>query len=185
MRDGHESSVAPAQPKGRSRLTRLTKRAEFQAVARGRRFHTTCLTAQGLRREVDGTSAQADGTTSAGGLRVGLTVTKREGRATERNRIKRRLRTAVAEAATPFVASDLDVVLVGRRSALSAPFSQLVADIGRALPSLAKATGKAASTASNEPGARLKPGSKGRSTRSGAAKQAAGSGPSPTNLKSR
>jgi ribonuclease P protein component len=101
------------------------------------------MTVQGLRREGDAlTSCDRDavaGETAAGGLRVGLTVTKRVGHATERNRIRRRLRAAIAAAAGPHADAPLDVVLVGRRDALSAGFQQLVADLGRALPAVAKA----------------------------------------------
>ncbi len=69
-------------------IERLKKRPDFLAAAAGRRFHTDRMTAQGRLRE-----------TGAGGLRLGFTVTKRVGHATERNRIKRRLRAVVAEVA--------------------------------------------------------------------------------------
>ncbi len=69
---------------------RLTKRPDFVAAASGRRFHTERMTVQGRLRERDEL-----------GLRFGLTVTKKVGHATERNRIKRRLRAAVQEAAEP------------------------------------------------------------------------------------
>jgi ribonuclease P protein component len=139
MRDGQLSSVACAPFGGRG-PQRLTKRAEFLAVAAGRRFHTGRMTVQGLVREAGSAcDPQAvDESSSAPGLRVGLTVTKRVGHATERNRIRRRLRAAIAQAAVPHADAPLDVVLVGRRDALSAAFPQLVADLSRALPAVAK-----------------------------------------------
>ena len=110
----------------RARLIgRLTKRPEFLAVAAGRRFHTERLTLQGRLRDV----AAHDGA----GLRFGFTVTKKVGHATERNRIKRRLRAAAYEAGASHAAKPADVVVVGRREALSAANAVLVADIDRGL----------------------------------------------------
>jgi len=77
--------MALVQLRGKSRVNqfeRLKKRTDFVAAASGRRFHTERMTVQGRRRD------------DAGGVRIGLTVTKRVGRATERTRIKRRLREA-------------------------------------------------------------------------------------------
>lgn len=110
---------------------RLTKRSEFLAVAAsGRRFHTGLLTAQGRSRTAD--------EPLVAGLRVGLTLTKRVGHATERNRIRRRLRAAIAVALTERAAEPLDLVLVGRRDALSAGFPRLVDDLHRAVAGLTK-----------------------------------------------
>lgn len=114
-------------PEGeRPPLGRLTRRADFLAVAKGRRFHTDRMTVQGLVRPEGGGSEPAS-------LRVGLTVTKRVGHATERNRIKRRLRAAVAAAGPDHRARPADVVVVARRDCLGAPFPVLVEDLGRAL----------------------------------------------------
>jgi ribonuclease P protein component len=77
--------MALVQLRGKSRVNqfeRLKKRTDFVAAASGRRFHTEHMTVQGRRRD------------DTGGIRIGLTVTKRVGRATERTRIKRRLREA-------------------------------------------------------------------------------------------
>ena len=57
------------------------------------------------------------------GLRFGLTVTKRVGHATERNRIKRRLRTAARQAGVDFRHVDVDVVIIGRRDILTADYA--------------------------------------------------------------
>jgi ribonuclease P protein component len=101
---------------------RLTKRPDFVAAASGRRFHTERMTVQGRVREDDGQ-----------GLRVGLTVTKRVGHAPERNRIKRRLRTAVQAAAAEYLGVRTDVVVIGRRDILTADYRLLIDDLRRAL----------------------------------------------------
>lgn len=59
------------------------------------------------------------------GAGIGLTVTKREGNSPERNRIKRRLRAAVAANFSAFVDCN-DYVLIGRRTILSASFDDVV-----------------------------------------------------------
>ena len=107
----------------------LRKRRDFLAAATGRRFHTERMTAQTRLRGAD---EMRDGTRAAG-LYVGLTVTKRVGHATERNRIKRRLRRAVAIACGTVPPAQADIVLVARRPALDAPFAILIDDLRRAL----------------------------------------------------
>jgi ribonuclease P protein component len=67
------------------------------------------------------------------GLRFGLTVTKRVGHATERNRIKRRLRAAIPTAGRDYANIDADVVVIGRRDILTADFDLLIDDLRRAL----------------------------------------------------
>ena len=113
-------------------IERLTKRPDFLAAAEGRRFHTDRMSAQGRLRTADGPP----------GLRLGFTITKRVGHATERNRIRRRLRAAVT-----LVAADLpgelaslpaDIVLIARRPALDAPFETLAEDLRRALPAVTR-----------------------------------------------
>ncbi|WP_284245244.1 ribonuclease P protein component, partial [Methylobacterium haplocladii] len=73
-------------------IQRLRRRPDFLAAASGRRYHTERMTAQGRVREPD---EMRDGG-PAEGIYLGFTITKRVGHATERNRIRRRLRGAVA-----------------------------------------------------------------------------------------
>ncbi|WP_201864234.1 ribonuclease P protein component [Microvirga soli] len=113
-----------------SSLGRLTKRPDFVAAASGRRFHTERMTVQARLREGSGL-----------GLRFGLTVTKRVGHATERNRIKRRLRAAIPTAGQDYANIDADVVVIGRRDILSAEFDVLIADLRRALRAVTKPKG--------------------------------------------
>ena len=109
-------------------IGRLTKRPDFLAAASGRRFHTERMTLQTRFRGDDEPSS---------GLRVGFTITKRVGHATERNRIRRRLRNAVLAAAPPFAALPVDVVVIGRRDAFAAEYGLLVADLSRGLAAAA------------------------------------------------
>ena len=103
-------------------IGRLTKRPDFVAAASGRRFHTERMTVQGRIRDDDGQ-----------GLRVGLTVTRKVGHATERNRIKRRLRTAIQSAAVDYLPAHADIVVIGRRDILDADSRLLIDDLRRAL----------------------------------------------------
>jgi ribonuclease P protein component len=104
---------------------RLTKRAEFQRVSRGRRSQTETFTLQSRRRD------EADGEAGRG-ARVGLTVTKSIGGAVERNRVRRRLKEALRAAAPLEAESDHDYVLVARREALGRRFAALVDDVRHA-----------------------------------------------------
>jgi ribonuclease P protein component len=103
----------------RTPLRRLTKRSQFQRAARGNRTGRSAFGLQAIE------APQLD----AG---IGFTVTKKTGNSPERNRIKRRLRAAVTACAGDFV-PEHDYVLVGKREALSEPFSKLVADLGASI----------------------------------------------------
>jgi ribonuclease P protein component len=100
-------------------LRRLRKRAQFLNAARGQRAGRT------------GFSLQAIATDDAD-PGVGLTVTKKTGNSPERNRIKRRLRAAL-RACAPQLQGQHDYVLVGRREALTLPFSKVVSDLSSAI----------------------------------------------------
>ena len=103
-------------------LGRLTKRAEFQRVSRGRRVSVETFTLQSRRREETEPEAAAS-------ARVGLTVTKSVGDAVERNRIRRRLKEALRAAAPLEAEGDHDYVLMARREALGRRFAALVDDV--------------------------------------------------------
>ncbi len=151
-------------------IGRITRRPDYLAAAKGRRFHTERLTAQGRLRD-EGPS---------GGLRVGFTVTKREGHATERNRIRRRLKVAAQIAATQAGPAQrdkaADVVLIGRRDALAAPFAQLVEDVRQALGAVTKPRApKLPSPEGGQPARKAGRGKRG----SGGSGKAPGPGPRP------
>jgi ribonuclease P protein component len=97
-------------------LRRLIKRSQFQRAARGNRAGRSAFGLQVIAAE----EAQPG---------IGFTVTKKTGNSPERNRIKRRLRAAVTACARDFVPHH-DYVLVGRREALTEPFTKLVDDLG-------------------------------------------------------
>ena len=102
-------------------MDRLKKRAQFLAVARGARTARSAFVLQALCVRPDDAPA-----------RFGFTVTKKTGNSVERNRIRRRLRAAVEEVGS-CARAGCDYVLIGRRDALSAPFSALVRDLASAL----------------------------------------------------
>ena len=109
-------------------LTHITKRRDFKAAAEnGRRFRAFACTVQLLER-ADPTPELA-----SQGLRLGLTASRHAGTATERNRIRRRLRAAAEKAYAKTAAMPLDVVIVARREILCARFDKLVSDLSRSL----------------------------------------------------
>ncbi len=107
-------------------MERLRKRAEFLAVAGGKKVSTSGFVLQARKT---GGDAQKQ-------ARFGFTVTKRIGNAVVRNRIRRRLREAVR--LSPEAPPALDFVLVGRHAALTLPFDRLVADLMSGFAALSK-----------------------------------------------
>jgi ribonuclease P protein component len=127
----HEDGIP--SPAG-ERPGRLTRRAEYQRVSRGRRLSVDTFTLQSRRREETGKEAVP-------GPRVGLTVTKGVGGAVERNRVRRRLKEAL-RAATPLEAEgDHDYVLMARREALGRRFAALVNDVRTAFHAVRRGDG--------------------------------------------
>jgi len=115
-------------------MERLRQRADFLAVANGARVNSAAFTLQSRRRD------------DPGPIRVGFTVTKKNGTATERNRIRRRLREAVrridADLGSVAMRPHHDYVLVGRRAALTADFNAILDDLRSALKRLDRQTAK-------------------------------------------
>jgi ribonuclease P protein component len=102
-------------------MDRLRQRADFLAVANGARVNSAAFVVQSRRRD--------DG----GPIRVGFTVTRKNGTATERNRIRRRLRELVKRLDVISMRPHSDYVLVGRRAALNRDFSTMLDDLRAAL----------------------------------------------------
>ena len=102
-------------------MERLRQRADFLAVANGARVQAPAFTLQGRRRD------------DVGPIRIGFTVTKKNGTATERNRIRRRLREVVKRVDCVAMRPHSDYVLVGRRAALTRDFADMVNDLRTAL----------------------------------------------------
>jgi ribonuclease P protein component len=102
-------------------MDRLRQRADFLAVATGARVASAAFVVQSRRREDDGP------------IRIGFTVTRKNGTATERNRIRRRLRELVKRLDVITMRPHSDYVLVGRRAALNRDFTIMLDDLRSAL----------------------------------------------------
>ena len=102
-------------------MDRLRQRADFLAVADGARAASPAFVIQSRTR------------TDPGPVRVGFTVTRKNGTATERNRIRRRLRELVKRVDPVSMRPHSDYVLVGRRAALSCDFTTMLDDLRSAL----------------------------------------------------
>jgi ribonuclease P protein component len=102
-------------------MDRQRQRADFLAVADGARVNSAAFVLQGRLRDDDGP------------VRIGFTVTKKNGTATERNRIRRRLRELVKRVDAISMRPHSDYVLVGRRAALNRDFATMLDDLRSAL----------------------------------------------------
>jgi ribonuclease P protein component len=102
-------------------MDRLRQRADFLAVANGARVSSAAFALQARHRD------------DQGPIRVGFTVTKKNGTATERNRIRRRLREVVKRLDVISMRPHHDYVLVGRREALTRDFAVMLDDLRSAL----------------------------------------------------
>ena len=111
-------------------MDRLRQRADFLAVANGARVNRAAFVLQGRPRDDNGP------------VRVGFTVTKKNGTSTERNRIRRRLRELVKRLDPVSMQPHHDYVLVGRRDALSRDFTTMLDDLRIAFTKPARHTAK-------------------------------------------
>ena len=102
-------------------MDRLRQRADFLAVANGARANSAAFVVQSRRRD------------DLGPIRVGFTVTRKNGTATERNHIRRRLRELVKRLDAVSMRPHSDYVLVGRRAALTSDFATMLEDLRAAL----------------------------------------------------
>ena len=102
-------------------MDRLRQRADFLAVANGSRANSAAFVVRGRLRDDNGP------------IRIGFTVTKKNGTAAERNRIRRRLRELVKRLDVIPMRPHHDYVLVGRRAALHRNFATMLDDLRQAL----------------------------------------------------
>ncbi len=112
-------------------LTTLKKRKEYLRVRGGQRCQNVAFILETKPRAVP--DVAATDAARPEGPRFGFTITKKIGNAVTRNRIRRRLKHALAELANEFAKPDYDYVVVGRRSAATQPYSDLKKDLERCL----------------------------------------------------
>src|SRR3979490_2854484 len=98
-------------------MDRLRQRADFLAVANGPRMSSAAFVVQSRARGDEGP------------VRIGFTVTKKVGTATERNRVRRRLRELVKRLDAVSKGPQNDYVLVGHRAALPRDFATMLDDL--------------------------------------------------------
>ncbi len=116
------------------RIRSLRKRKDFVGMRSGRRQHSTSFVLQMREHRCNKVAGN--------GVRVGYTVTKKIGNAVERNRIKRRMRAVVARAMPTGARQAHDYVLICKRTALSADFDTMVAELGTSLNRVHRNTNK-------------------------------------------
>lgn len=97
---------------------RLKSRPEFLAVREGEKRRGPLFLVEVLDRQSPDMLP-----------RTGFTVTKKQGNAVERNRMRRRLKEAVRLHAAIAMQPGHDYVIVARREALSVPFDQLANEL--------------------------------------------------------
>jgi len=115
--------------KKQKQILRLRKRAEFLSVRNGEKRRGPLFLLEVRERSEEESAAAKIGEKP----RAGFTVTKKNGNAVVRNRIRRRLREAVRCHVGSDMALSTDYVIVAREQALTAPFSQLTAELSKRL----------------------------------------------------
>lgn len=114
-------------PGSKTPLKTIKDRRDFLAAARARKWATGGVVVQGRRRREGEPFGPAD-------VRVGYTCSKKVGNAVARNRAKRRLRAAAAEAVQRLGLPGWDYVLIGKSGAtIARPFAALITDVEEAL----------------------------------------------------
>lgn len=127
-------------------MDRLKVRRDFVSAANGRKVSKRAFVLQARHR---GDNLPA---------RIGFTVTKRTAKkAVERNRIRRRLKEAARLVAAPAARPGIDHVLIGRRPALTIPFTELKSDLSAALAELGARMAPVAQNGQNAPHAARRP----------------------------
>src|SRR5882757_4822131 len=129
-------------------MDRLRQRADFLAVANGARANGTAFVLQARARD------------DAGPVRIGFTVTKKNGNAPQRNRIRRRLRELVKRLDVISMRPHHDYVLVGRRAALDRDFAAMLDDLRSAFRRLDRRAPSKAFSSEAATGSRQENGSK-------------------------
>ena len=116
----------------------LKKRAEFLRLRRAPKVSSVAFLLVGQARIELSDAQNPELDETLGPARFGYTVTKKLGSAVVRNRIKRRLRAAVAEIGPKYARAGVDYNLVARSAAQTRDFGALKRDLRWALEKLAK-----------------------------------------------
>ena len=117
---------------------RLLKHVDFERVYRtGQRHFCGSLTFFFVR------AAAGDASAKRVGVRVGLTVGRALGGAVERNRIKRRVRSAVRKHLQE-LSSPVDIVINPKKSAAKVDFAQLENEIQQGFAAIERGEGSSA-----------------------------------------
>ncbi len=106
----------------------LKKRKDFVRVAKGVSVVTPTLVVQAAQNFSDDNSI----------IRVGYTTTKKIGKATIRNRTRRRMRAVVSEVFPSKADVNTDYVLIGRWNTAVCPFDLLKKNLEKALNNISK-----------------------------------------------
>ena len=113
------------------RITRLTRRPQFLAVAAAaRKAVTTSVVVQARRRDDGGAGVDAAG---ADEVRFGFTATRKLGGAVMRNRARRRIKAAVQLVGPGHAEPGVDYVFIARAAVLERPWAKILTDIEQAI----------------------------------------------------
>lgn len=104
---------------------RLTKRADFLRVRKGRSWRSGSLVLQARPRNETGDPNGAP-------ARFGFTATRRIGTAVARNRARRRLKESIRRVATAHARAGYDYVVIARQGALTRSFANMQKDLQEA-----------------------------------------------------
>lgn len=137
--------------KGPAGPARLTRRSDFLAAAKGKRFHSRSFSLQAARRKC---SLPGEDPAIAA-PRFGFTVTKKIGGAVVRNRIRRRLKEALRQVADLPARPGHDYVIVARQAALGQSFCALQDELARALAGIHAPGGSARGAGKGRPSVKV------------------------------
>ena len=134
------------------RLRTMRKRVEFQRLRGGVRWSGPGFLIEGKPRHAEADLAikqqgivEHDDPSKLSGVRFGFTITKKIGKAHDRNRMRRRLSHALRTIDIPASLHGWDCVVVARPACLELPFDKLISDFDTALSKLSRARSDATS----------------------------------------
>ena len=111
------------------KIVTLKRRAEFQRVRGGGRYSAAGFLIEWRQRGTEAVAKSGE----ISGPRFGFTVTRKLGNAVTRNKIRRRLKSALQELLPHVPCGPFDFVVLARKPALDLPFLSLKSDMEKAL----------------------------------------------------